>query len=164
MMKKADKEDKVKKSQPGKRKTSQKSVSEKKGKEGASAYASKKNKNRETRRILRGQAHIKSTYNNTMVTITDLNGNVLSWNSSGRLGFKGAKKSTPYAASLVVGKLVPSMKSYGMEEIDVFLKGIGAGRESAVRALHGNGFKVMSIKDVTPIPHNGCRPKKPRRV
>lgn len=124
----------------------------------------KKSGGKEVRKILRGQAHIKSTYNNTVVSLTDLSGNALAWGSAGRLGFKGAKKATPYAATLVMNNTVERVKKYGLREVDVFLKGIGAGREAAVRALQSNGLQVMSIKDVTPIPHNGCRPKKPRRV
>jgi len=114
--------------------------------------------------IKRGQAHIKATYNNTIITITDQNGNVLSWSTAGACGFKGPKKATPYAASIIVKEVVEKIKKYGVQEVDVFLKGVGAGRESAVRALHANGINVMSIKDVTPIPHGGCRPPKPRRV
>ncbi len=129
-----------------------------------SSYTAKKGKSKEVRKILRGQAHIQSSYNNTIVTFTDLSGNVLAWGSAGRLGFKGAKKSTPYAATLVANNTIERVRKYGLQEVDVFLSGIGAGREAAVRALQANGMQVMSIKDVTPIPHNGCRPKKPRRV
>ena len=119
---------------------------------------------KEVKKLLRGQAHIQSTYNNTIVTLTDLSGNVLGWASAGHLGFKGAKKATPYAASLVVARVAEKVSPYGMREVDVYLKGIGSGREAAVRALQSNGLQVMSIKDMTPIPHNGCRSKKPRRV
>ena len=114
--------------------------------------------------IKRGQAHIKATYNNTIVTITDQNGNVLSWSSAGVCGFRGPKKATPYASSIIVKDIIEKVKKYGLQEVDVFLKGVGAGREGAVRALHANGLNVLSIKDVTPIPHGGCRPPKPRRV
>ena len=124
----------------------------------------KKKGKKEVRKILRGQAHIKSTYNNTIVAITDLSGNLLTWGSAGKLGFKGAKKSTPYAATLVTTRTIEKLAPYGMQEVDVLLKGIGAGREAAVRALQSNGLQVISIKDVTPIPHNGCRARKARRV
>lgn len=119
---------------------------------------------KEVKKLLRGQAHIQSTYNNTIVSLTDLSGNVLGWASAGHLGFKGAKKATPYAASLVVANVAEKVSPYGMREVDVYLKGIGSGREAAVRALQSNGLQVMSIKDMTPMPHNGCRSKKPRRV
>ncbi|MFW0837758.1 MAG: 30S ribosomal protein S11 [Candidatus Komeilibacteria bacterium] len=114
--------------------------------------------------IKRGQAHIQATYNNTIVTLTDLNGNVIAQATAGMSGFKGAKKATPYAASVIVKNAAEKVKNYGLQEVDVFVRGVGAGRESAVRALHANNITVLSIKDVTPIPHNGCRPKKPRRV
>ena len=116
------------------------------------------------RRVTRGQAHIKCSYNNTMVAITDLNGAMLGWASSGSLGFRGAKKATPYAATVVVAKVVENVSRTGLKEVDVLIKGVGGGREAAVRALGNNGLKVNSIKDITPVPHNGCRPKKPRRV
>jgi len=116
------------------------------------------------RRVTRGQAHIKCSYNNTMITLSDLNGGVLAWASSGSMGFRGAKKATPYAATVVAAKVVEGVQRTGLKEVDVFIKGVGGGREAAVRALGNNGLKVNSIKDVTPVPHNGCRPKKPRRV
>jgi len=117
-----------------------------------------------TKIVKRGQAHIKASYNNTIVAISDQNGNILCWASAGICGFKGPKKATPYAASIIVKNVVEKMKKYGVQEVDVFLKGVGTGREGAVRALHANGIEVLSIKDVTPIPHGGCRPPKPRRV
>jgi small subunit ribosomal protein S11 len=116
------------------------------------------------RNIAKGQVHIKSTYNNTIVTITDLNGNVIAWSSAGLLGFKGAKKATPYAATSIVGSLLEKTKKIGLREVEVFVKGIGSGRESAVRAIASNGIDIISITDTTPIPHNGCRPPKPRRI
>lgn len=116
------------------------------------------------RKLARGRVYIKSTYNNTVVTITDLQGNAIAWQSAGALGFKGAKKSTPYAATQVVKQVIDKVKDAGLRDVDVFAKGIGGGRESAVRALHNYGLVVNSIKDVTPVPHNGCRPKKVRRV
>ena len=112
----------------------------------------------------RGQAHIKATYNNTIVTITDQNGNAVSWSSAGKMGFRGPKKATAYAAGVIVRDAAGNAVERGVKEVDVFVKGIGSGRESAIRSLNANGLQVMSIRDVTPIPHNGCRPKKPRRV
>lgn len=116
------------------------------------------------RQVASGRAYVKSTYNNTIVTFTDQNGNVLSWSSAGQCGFKGPKKSTPYAASVIVKDAYEKAKKYGLKEVSVFVKGIGGGRESSIRALNANGINVNNIKDVTPIPHNGCRAKKPRRV
>ena len=112
----------------------------------------------------RGQAHIKASYNNTIVTITDLNGAVLVWASAGKSGFKGPKKSTPYAAGVIVKSLIDKIKKLGIKEFDVYVRGVGTGREAAVRALGTSGFQITSIKDVTPIPHGGCRPRKRRRV
>lgn len=116
------------------------------------------------RKLTRGKVYIKSTYNNTVVTVTDLQGNALAWQSAGSLGFRGAKKSTPYAATQVVKQLIDKVKDTGLSDVDVSVRGIGGGRESAVRALHNYGLTVNSIKDVTPVPHNGCRLKKVRRV
>lgn len=112
----------------------------------------------------RGQAHIKASYNNTIITITDLNGAVLVASSAGKCGFKGPKKSTPYAAGIIVKNTIDKVKNFGIKEVDVFVKGVGTGREAAVRAFETNGVKIVSIKDVTPIPHGGCRPRKRRRV
>lgn len=126
--------------------------------------ASKKKKKKLKRQISKGQAHIKCTYNNTMVMIADANGAMLGWSSSGLLGFKGAKKATPYAATQVVHDVSEKVKKYGMRELEVFVKGVGSGRESSIRSLANKGFELIAIKDVTPIPHNGCRAKKPRRV
>lgn len=111
-----------------------------------------------------GIAHVRATYNNTIVALTDLTGNVISWASAGMAGFKGPKKSTPYAAQIITRIAVEKAKEAGLQEVSVFVKGVGTGRESAIRALNANGLIVSSIKDVTPIPHNGCRAKKPRRV
>jgi small subunit ribosomal protein S11 len=116
------------------------------------------------RQILKGKASIKCTYNNTIVSVSDSNGNVLGWASSGLLGFKGAKKATPYAATQVVANVSEKIKKYGLRELEVFVKGVGSGREASIRAFGNNGFDLTLIKDQTPIPHNGCRPKKPRRV
>lgn len=111
-----------------------------------------------------GRAYIQATYNNTIVTLTDANGNVLGWSSAGHCGFKGPKKSTPYAASIIVKDVCERVADYGLKEVSAFVRGVGSGREAAVRALHANGLHVTIIKDITPIPHNGCRAPKPRRV
>lgn len=116
------------------------------------------------RQVPRANAYIQATYNNTIITIADLNGNVLGWSSAGKVGFKGPKKATPYAASLVAKDLSEKILDFGVKEVSVFVKGIGGGREGAVRALHTCGYNVVSINDVTPIPHNGCRAPKRRRV
>ena len=116
------------------------------------------------RQVVSGCAYIKATYNNTIVTLTDQNGNVLSWSSAGQVGFRGPKKSTPYAAQSIVRKAIEKAKDYGLREVTVFVKGVGSGREAAVRALNANGLNILSIKDITPIPHNGCRPPRARRV
>jgi len=123
-----------------------------------------KTKKKVKKTVKKGQAHIQATYNNTIVSLTDPQGNVLGWSSAGLNGFKGAKKATPYAAGIVVKVAAEKVKDYGLSEVEVFVKGVGAGREAAIRALHANGLAISSIKDMTPIPHNGCRPKKPRRV
>ncbi len=124
----------------------------------------KKKKKRTIRQITHGRAYIQATYNNTIVTLTDLNGNVLAWSSAGQNGFKGPKKSTPYAASIIVKNATEKAQAYGLKNVNVFVKGVGSGRESAIRALNTYGINVLSIKDITPIPHNGCRQRKPRRV
>jgi small subunit ribosomal protein S11 len=115
-------------------------------------------------KVSRGRIYVQSTYNNTIITVTDTNGNVIGWGSSGRTGFKGSKKSTPYAAQKTMEETLNRLKEVGLTEVDVFVKGIGTGRESAVRALQGSGFNILTIKDQTPIPHAGVRPKKARRV
>jgi small subunit ribosomal protein S11 len=130
----------------------------------AVAADEKKKAKKIKRQILKGRAVIKCTYNNTIVSIADINGNILGWASSGLMGFKGAKKATPYAATQVVGSVSEKVSKYGIRELEVFVKGVGSGREASIRALANNGFELLSIKDETPIPHNGCRPKKPRRV
>lgn len=126
--------------------------------------ATDKKKTKKLKTIQSGQAHIQSSYNNTIVTITDRNGNVLAWGSAGKVGFKGPKRSTPYAAGVIVRDVAERIKMRGLKEVDVFISGVGGGREGAVRALQANGLTILSIKDVTPMPHNGCRPKKVRRV
>jgi len=116
------------------------------------------------RHIVRGVAHVQATYNNTMISISDDRGNVLAWSSAGALGFRGAKKATPFAAARVAETVVEKVKKAGLEDVAVLVKGIGSGRDSAVRALANHGLNIMMIKDITPIPHNGPRPKKVRRV
>jgi len=127
-------------------------------------FIQKKKKRKVRRQVQKGQAYIKATYNNTLVTLTDLHGNVLAWSSSGYLGFKGAKKATTYAAAQVVLDVAEKVQKYGLRDLDVYIKGVGSGRESAIRTLAQKGFNLNLIKDRTPVPHNGCRPKKPRRV
>ncbi len=116
------------------------------------------------RQVGNGRAYIQATFNNTLVTLTDQNGDVLSWASAGMVGFKGPKKATPYAASQVVKQAIDAAKNFGLKEVNVFVKGIGGGREGAIRALNTHGLNVLSVKDITPIPHNGCRPPGRRRV
>ena len=121
-------------------------------------------KRRERKNIEKGQAHIHSSFNNTIVTITDVQGNAISWASSGGLGFKGSRKSTPYASQLTAETAAKAAMEHGLKSVEVFVKGPGAGREAAIRALQTAGLEISMIKDVTPIPHNGCRPPKRRRV
>jgi len=130
--------------------------------------AQRKGRRRGARRVRKnvpyGQAHIHATFNNTIITMTDQQGNVITWASAGTAGFKGSRKSTPYAARMAALQAAKQAMEHGMVEIDVFVKGPGPGREAAIRSLQGAGLKVRSISDVTPIPHNGCRPPKKRRV
>jgi small subunit ribosomal protein S11 len=121
-------------------------------------------KRRERKNIEKGAVHIKSSFNNTMVTITDLNGNAISWASSGGLGFRGSRKSTPFAAQSAAETAAKAAMEHGLKTVEVYVKGPGSGREAAIRALQSAGLEVNMIKDVTPIPHNGCRPPKRRRV
>ena len=121
-------------------------------------------KRREKKNIERGAAHIQSTFNNTIVTITDMNGNAVSWASAGEMGFRGSRKSNPFAAATAAETAAKTAVDYGMKTVEVYVKGPGSGRESAIRALQTAGLDVSLIKDVTPIPHNGCRPPKRRRV
>ena len=121
-------------------------------------------KRREKKLVERGAAHIHSSFNNTIVTITDTNGNALAWASAGGLGFRGSKKSTPFAAQSAAETAANNAKEYGLKTVEVYVKGPGAGREAAIRSLQTAGLEVTLIKDVTPIPHNGCRPPKRRRV
>ena len=124
----------------------------------------KATKKRSRRNVEHGQAHIQSSFNNTIVTLTDAEGNALSWASAGGLGFRGSKKSTPYAAQMAAETACKATAPYGLKTVDVMVKGPGSGREAAIRALAACGLEVLSIKDVTPVPHNGCRPPKRRRV
>lgn len=121
-------------------------------------------KKKTVKQVPSGRVYIQATYNNTMVTITDPQGNVLAWSSAGLMGFKGPKKSTPYAASIIVKNVVEKVEPFGFKEAVVLVKGIGSGRDAAIRALYANGLNVSSIKDITAIPHNGCRSPKVRRV
>lgn len=123
-----------------------------------------KKKKKKKVHVTHGQAHIQSTYNNTIVTMTDANGNTLGWSSAGHLGFKGPKKATPYAAGQVVRDLVGKLSDVGLKEIEVFITGVGGGREAAVHALASQGLAILKINDITPIPHNGPRAKRPRRI
>lgn len=136
-----------------------------KGGEKDEARVAKKVKKRKFRRqVQRGCAFIRSSYNNTVVSFTDIHGNMLAWSSSGLLGFKGAKKATTYAATQVVTDVHEKCQKFGLRDVEVFIKGVGSGREAALRSLAQRGYNIIKIKDITPIPHNGCRPKKPRRV
>ncbi len=124
----------------------------------------KKGVKRDKKNITSGAAYIQATFNNTIVTITDPSGGVLTWSSAGNLGFKGSRKSTPYAAQIAAEAVAKKAIDFGMKQVDVYVKGPGAGRESAIRALQAAGLDINMIKDVTPVPHNGCRPPKRRRV
>jgi len=119
---------------------------------------------KEKKNITYGTAHIQATFNNTIITVTDPNGDVITWSSAGNLGFKGSRKGTPYAAQIAATAVAKKAIDLGMKQIDIFVKGPGAGRESAIRALQAAGLEINLIKDVTPVPHNGCRPPKKRRV
>ncbi len=126
--------------------------------------AKTKTKRREKKNVPFGQAHIKSTFNNTIIAITDSEGNMISWESAGSIGFKGSRKSTPFAAQLAAEAAAKKAAEHGVRRVEVFVKGPGSGRETAIRSLQAAGLEVASINDVTPVPHNGCRPKKRRRV
>jgi small subunit ribosomal protein S11 len=121
-------------------------------------------KRSERKNIAVGQAHIKSTFNNTIISITDPAGNVISWRSAGQVGFKGSRKSTPFAAQLAAEQCAKDAMEHGMRKVSVFVKGPGSGRETAIRSLQATGLEIASIQDCTPVPHNGCRPRKRRRV
>ena len=126
--------------------------------------AKKTSKRRIRRNVGKGIAHIKASFNNTLITITDVNGETVCWDSAGTIGFKGSRKSTPFAAQRAAEKCANTARRYGVVEVEVRVKGAGAGRESAITALQGAGLRISSIEDVTPLPHNGCRPAKRRRV
>ena len=128
------------------------------------AKPKKKVRRKEKKNIAHGAAHIKSTFNNTIVTITDLEGNTLAWASAGNVGFKGSRKSTPFAAQLAAEAAARRAQEHGVRKVDVFVKGPGSGRETAIRSLAATGLEILGIQDVTPVPHNGCRPRKRRRV
>ncbi len=128
------------------------------------AKPKKKTRKKEKKNIAHGAAHIKSTFNNTIVTITDLEGNTLSWASAGNVGFKGSRKSTPFAAQLAAEAASRRAQEHGVRKVEVFVKGPGSGRETAIRSLQASGLEILGIQDVTPVPHNGCRPRKRRRV
>jgi len=130
----------------------------------AAAPAAAKRKKSAKVKVTRGKVYVQSTYNNTIISVTDTAGNIIAWGSAGLVGFKGSKKSTPYAAQRTMEDTIQRVKDRGLQEVDVLVKGIGSGRESAIRALQGSGLTVLSIKDTTPIPHGGVRPKKVRRV
>ncbi|HQR81022.1 MAG TPA: 30S ribosomal protein S11 [Actinomycetota bacterium] len=130
----------------------------------ASQKGAKKPRRKEKKNVAFGHAHIKSTFNNTIVTITDPQGHVVAWSSSGQVGFKGSRKSTPYAAQMAAESAARRAMDHGMRKVDVFVKGPGSGRETAIRSLQATGLEVGTIQDVTPVPHNGCRPPKRRRV
>ncbi len=133
-------------------------------KRGQAAGATAKKKKGKAKNVPMGIAHIQASFNNTMITITDLSGNVVSWSSAGCQGFKGSRKSTPFAAQVAAQVAVDAAKEHGMRSAQVLLNGPGAGRESALRAIQSGGISITAIRDITPIPHNGCRPKKRRRV
>ena len=127
------------------------------------AAAARKPRRKDKKNVVNGQAHIKSTFNNTIVSITDATGAVISWASSGEVGFKGSRKSTPYAAQMAAESAARRAQEHGLKKVDVFVKGPGSGRETAIRSLQATGLELGTIQDVTPVPHNGCRPPKRRR-
>ena len=128
------------------------------------AKRKKKRRKKIQRNLEKGQAHIKSTFNNTIITITDLEGNVVAWSSAGKVGYEGSRKSTPFAAQIAAEDVAEEVEEMGLKDIQIFVKGPGSGRESAIRSLQSAGLNISLIKDITPIPHNGCRPPKRRRV
>ncbi len=130
----------------------------------ATKIAKVKNKKGKIINLEKANIYIRSTYNNTIITLTDIQGNVIAWTSAGSVGFKGPKKATPFAASRVVEVLIEKIRNFNVREMFVFVNGVGSGRESAIRALVNHGLEISGIKDITPSPHNGCRPRKPRRV
>lgn len=155
------KEEKIEKVEDVAEKTTPDAVVEEKAEEGAKKT---KRKKKGAKSVSVGNAYVKATFNNTMVTITDLQGNVLASGSAGSMGYSGSKKSTPYVAGLISNSVVTKVKGFGMADVNVYVKGIGSGRESAVRALQSSGLNILTIKDITPLPHNGCKRPRPRRV
>lgn len=153
-----DEEKKVQAPEEAKPETAEVSVEE------GAAPKKKKSGKRKKRHVPLGKVFVTATYNNTIVTFADMQGNALSQSSAGRCGFKGPKKSTPYAAGIIVRAATDKVQEFGLKDVHVYVKGIGSGRDGAVRAINANGFNILSINDTTPMPHNGCRPKKPRRV
>lgn len=152
-------------SAPKTEETKEKTEKPEKDEKGEKGAKPKSKRGKAKRRIVQtGKAHIQASYNNTIVTLTELNGNVIAWSSSGSSGFKGARKSTPYAAQVSAENAVEKAKAFGLENVHVFIKGVGTGREQAIRGLVSSGLNIISISDITPIPHNGCRKKKARRV
>lgn len=133
-------------------------------KEAAPAPKEKKKGKSKRRSVIEGNAYIKATYNNTLITVTELNGDVIAWTTAGGSGFKGTRKATPYAAQVAAEKVAEKAKGFGMERINIFIQGVGSGREQAIRGLHSGGLNIESLTDKTPLPHNGCRKKKRRRV
>lgn len=131
---------------------------------GKPARGAVKGKKKAVRQIPQGRAYIHASFNNTIVSLTDSNGNIVGWSSAGNCGFKGPKKATPFAASVIVKKVFEKVEQFGLKDVHVFVTGIGNGRDAAVRALNTVGFNVLSIKDTTPVPHNGCRPRRARRM
>lgn len=140
------------------------SIAEKTSEKKEGVGLKKKGKKKSYRAVPVGAVHVKATFNNTIVTVTDAHGNVLGWASAGGCGFRGPKKATPYAASVIVKQVLERVKPYGLTDVSVFVRGVGSGREAAVRALNAQGLNVIALKDVTPIPHNGCRAPRVRRV
>jgi len=139
-------------------------VAQKSRMDGAAPKAASKASSKKIRNLEKGRAYINATYNNTVVSVTDLKGNVLAWATSGSLGFSGPKKATPFAASKIVAVIAEKLKTMGVTELEIFVKGIGGGRDSAIRSLANQGFQLTALHDVTPMPHNGPRPVKTRRV
>lgn len=121
-------------------------------------------KKKAVKQVSVGNVYVQATYNNTIISVSDMNGNILAWSSAGHCGFKGPKKATPYASSVIIRNLAEKLSGIGLKEVHVYVTGIGSGRDSAVRSLNSNGINVLSIKDMTPVPHNGCRAPKPRRM
>src|SRR3989339_1426110 len=130
----------------------------------AAVIQTKSKKKKVVKSVAQGNAYVQATYNNTIITLTDLHGNTLAWSSAGNCGFKGPKKATPYAASTIIKTLAEKVAEFAVKELHVFVRGVGSGRDSAIRSLHSNGFQVLSIEDLTPIPHNGCRARRVRRM